>query len=137
MPPRLRPVNTATVARRLELQPDTVTLSAAKFIIDNLGRGAEADGHTGLATEAFELAIEVQAIVDTPEPRGLVASARMIEDMDGIVLKADELRITTAETYDRFDKQTAQATEALEILTAIVVKLEAADLELRVGTRAA
>lgn len=137
MPPRLLPVSTETVARRLELNPGTVTLAAAKVIIDGLGLDTEADGHSGLATEAFELAIEVQAIADAPEPGGLVAFARMIQDMDDIVLKAYELRNNTAGAYDRYDKHTVQATEALEILAATVVKLEAADFELRTGARAA
>jgi hypothetical protein len=137
MPPRLRPINAETVARRLELHPGTVTLGAAKVIYDRLGQCAEMDGHTGLATEVFELATDLQELIDTPEPRGLVASARMIEDMDGLVLRGNDLRTNVAGTYDRFDRNTAWATEALEILTASVVKLEAADLELRTGTRAA
>lgn len=137
MPPRLRPVNTATVARRLELHPGTVTLGASRVIYEELARDADRDGNTGLATEAFELAQSVQDLIDEPQPAGLVASARRIQDMDDLVYKADELRTNTAGTYDRFDKHTAQATEALEILTAIVVQLEAADFELRTGTLAA
>jgi hypothetical protein len=137
MPPRLRPVNADTVARRLELHPGTVTLGAAKVLYDRLGQDAERDGHTGLGTEVFELATDLQEVIDTPEPSGLVASARMIQAMDDLVLRGNDLRNDVAGTYDRFDSHTAQATEALEILIATVVKLEAADLELRTGTRAA
>ncbi|GAA4032974.1 hypothetical protein GCM10023063_15420 [Arthrobacter methylotrophus] len=137
MPPRLRPVNAETISRRLELRPDTVALGAAKVSYDRLGQDAETDGHTGLATEVFELATDLQDLIDTPEPRGLVASARMIQDMDGLVLRASDLRANVAGAYDRFDSHTAWATEAMEILIATVVKLEAADLELRTGTRAA
>ena len=72
MPPRLRPVNTETVARRLELHPDTVTLEEAKAIYNRLGLDAEMDGHSSLKAEAYALATCVQDLVDTPEPRGLV-----------------------------------------------------------------
>lgn len=137
MPPRLHPVNAETVASRLELYPDTVTLGAAKVLYDTLGQDTERDGHTGLATEVFELATDLQELIDTPEPCGLVASARVIKAMDGLVLRGSDLRTNIAGAYDRFDKHTAWATEALEILTATVVKLEADDLELRTCTRAA
>lgn len=137
MPPRLRPVNAETVARRLELHPDTVTVEAAKALCNRLGMDADMDGHTGLASAAFDLTTSLQELIDTPEPRGLAASARMILDLDDLILAAHELRTDVAGAYDRFDPHTAQATEALEILIAFGVKLEAADLELRTGTRAA
>lgn len=108
MLPRLRPVNTETVARRLKLHPGTVTVEAVRANCNLLGMDADADGHTGLATEAFDL-----------------------------ILAAHELRTDVAGAYDRFDSHTAQATEALEILIASGMKLEAADLELRTGNRAA
>ena len=61
----------------------------------------------------------------------------MILALDDLLLAAHDLRNDVAGTYDRFDSHTARATEALEILTAIGVKLEAADLDMRTGTRAA
>jgi hypothetical protein len=137
MPPRLRPVNADTVARRLELRPGTVTFEAVKEIFNRLGLAAEMYGHSSVKAEAYALATTVQDLIDTPEHGGLVASARMILLVDDLVLAAHELRSDVAEAYDRFDANTAQATEALEILTAIVVKLEAADLELRTGVPAA
>lgn len=137
MPPRLHPINAATVARRLELHPGTVTLESAKAIYNRLGDIAAADGHHEVKVEAFAMAKAVQELIDTPKPDGLVASARLILAVDELTLAGGDLRADVARAYDRFDKQTGRATEALEILTAIGVLLEAADLDLRTGNRAA
>jgi hypothetical protein len=137
MPPRLHPVTRETVARRLELQPDTVTFEAARTLFNGLGLDAEMDGHRDLKAEAYALGISIQDLIETPEADGLVASARMILAVDDLIDAAQDLRTDVAGAYDRFDRHTARATEALEILTAIGVQLEAADFELRTGTRAA
>jgi hypothetical protein len=137
MPARLPHVAAETVARRLELRPGTVTLDALKDIYTGLGEDALTDGHSVLKVEAFAMAAAVQELIETPEPSGLAASARLIVTVDDLIVSAYELRTDVAGAYDRFDKHTARATEAVEILTAIGVKLEAADLELRTGTRAA
>lgn len=137
MPPRLRPIAPEATAERLELRPETVTLDAVKAIYARLGEDAERDGHHELKVEAFAMAEVIQELVEIPEPVGLVASARLIAAADIAVLDAADLRADTAQAYDRFDAHTAQATEALEILTAYVALLEKADLDLRCGTLAA
>ncbi|WP_427019357.1 hypothetical protein ACQCSX_21945 (plasmid) [Pseudarthrobacter sp. P1] len=137
MPPRLQPVTAKTVALRLELHPGTITLDTVKTIFDQLADGAAADGNHALRLEARDAAAAVQDLIDTPEPRGLVASARLIGDIDTMVQVSEDLRILTAEAYDLLYGRTAQATVALEILMAFAAQLEAADLELRTGTRAA
>lgn len=137
MPPRLRPIAPETIAERLELRPETVDLTTAKAIYTHLGQDAMTDGHHGLKVEAFAMAEVIQELIEIPEPDGLVASAWSIAAADIAVLDAAALREDTVQAYDRFDAHTAQATEALEIMTAYVALLEKADLELRCGNLAA
>lgn len=137
MPPKLNAVTAETVAARIELHPDTITLAAAKAIYNRLGDTAAADDHHELKVEAYDMAKAVQELIDTPDPAHLVASARLIAEADNLLMAAGSLRDLTAECYDRFRATTKQATEALEILTAWTVLLEATDFELRIGIRAA
>ena len=137
MPPKLKAVTAETVAPRIELQPDTISLAAAKAIYNRLGDTAAADGHHELKVEAYALAETIQELIDTPAPDGLVASARMITSADLVLESATDLRAEIATAYDRFHSATAQATEGLEVLTAWTVMLEVADFDLRTGSRAA
>lgn len=137
MSPKLHAVTAGTVAARIELQPDTITLAAAKAIYNRLGDTAAADNHHELKVDAYDMAKAVQDIIDTPEPDGLVSSARLINEADNLLVAAGSLRGLAAECYDRFRATTKQATEALEILTAWTVMLETRDFELRTGIRAA
>lgn len=137
MPPKLNPITAETVAARIELHPDTITLAGAKAIYNRLGDTAATDGHHELKVDAYDMAKAVQELIEAPGPSNLVASARLINEADNLLVAAGSLRDLTAECYDRFRATTKQATEALEILTAWTVMLEAADFELRTGTRAA
>lgn len=137
MPQKLGPIKPEATAERLTLHPETIDLAAVKAIYTRLGEDAQTDGHHELKVAAYDMAKVIQWLIEIPEPDGLVASAKLISETDTVLLDSAGLRQDTAETYDRFDTHTAQATEAHEILTAYVVLLEQADLQLRCGARAA
>jgi hypothetical protein len=137
MPPKLRPVSLEAVAARIDLRPETVDLNAVKNICTRMGEDARFDGHQELKVHAYEMANVVQDLIEIPKPGDMVSSARLIADADIAVRDAAGLRDAVADAYDRFHSATAQATEALEILTAWTVMLESADFGLRTRPLAA
>lgn len=137
MPPRLPHVTAATVASRIELRPDSISLTAARNIYRQLSVTAQENRFPDLASDLNGISEFVQDLIDTPAPAGLVSSARLIAEADSLVSEAADLRSDVASAYDRFDANTKSATEALEIITAWSVQLEAADEDLRRGIRPA
>lgn len=125
------------IAHRLAFRPDTVTLEAAREIYTQLSIDAHADGHENLPAQAHDAAAALQDLIPCQKPDTLVGSARFIDDVDAIIETARELRDATAGAYDRYDKHTARAAEALEILLAYSALLQTADFELRTGVRGA
>lgn len=137
MPPTLSPVTAETVAARIELRPETIDLAAARAIYLDLAGTAGAGRNWKLQTGSLNMATALLDILDAPVPDGLVSSSRLIIEADNLIQGARNLRDLTARTYDRFRSTTREATEALEILTAWGILLEAADLDLRHGALAA
>lgn len=123
------------IAHRLEFHRDTVTLEAARLIYTQLCTDALADGHEELPAQAHDAAAEIQHLIASGKPRGMVDSARHIGLVDDIIETALDIRDSTAAAYDRYSRHTARAAEALEILSAYSALLESADFELRTGTR--
>lgn len=137
MPAPFAIISPEAIAHRLAFRRDTVTLEAAGAIYTQLSIDTHADGHEDIPSQAHDAATTIQDLIARHEPRGLVDSARFIEDVDAMVETARELRDSTAHAYDRHDKHTVQAGEALEILLAYSDLLETADFELRTGARTA
>lgn len=137
MPPRLMPVTAATVAERIALRPDTISLAAAKAIFVEMAEHAAKDRYWELQTCSLNLATQLQGLISDPMPDTLTGSARTIRYADDFVSVAKDIRFLAAAVYDRFHTRTRSATEALEILTAWSVQLETADEDLRCGALAA
>lgn len=130
-------ISIEAIAHRLEFRRDTVTLEAVKAIYVQLSGDALADGHEELPAQAHDAAAEIQYLIASGKPRGLVDSARQIGVAADLIETASDIRDSTASAYDRYDKHTAQAAEALEILSAYSDLLETADFDLRTGIRSA
>jgi hypothetical protein len=133
MAPKLPRITAEATAARIGRRPETVTLHAAQAIYAQLAESTtEGPGrYTRLSGWLKDVAFFIQGIIDTPEPAGLVASARRLKDADELVELAYEARSDIAAAYDRFHTRTKTATEALEIITAWASLQESADDVLR------
>jgi hypothetical protein len=139
MPPRLPRITADATAERIELRPETVTLASAQAIYHQLAEDVSRGigRNTRLGGWLKDLVLFIQGLIDTPAPAGLVTSARMLKHADDLIELAQEARSDIAALHGRFHTNTKAATEALEIITAWAVILEAADDVLRTGAPAA
>jgi hypothetical protein len=133
MPAVLPYISEVTVQERLVLRPETVDLAAVLAIYRSLSTDALADGHENLAAEGRDAADAVVQVMTCSQPRGLVDSNSLLLQVDRLIEAGELLRSETASAYDRYDKHTKLATEALELLIAYRVLLEEGDFDLRVG----